>query len=129
VVHTRKEVDKLILRALRTNYTVDIEIGEIYSKRTGRPLYRFYCGRDSTKYAFVRICFDGKKYGRSLSKLLWMFTRNRTVPYGFKVHHDDHNHQNNNWRNLICIYDLDHQHHHARYNGSSKPYPIEEVPF
>ena len=117
-----EEVDKRIIETLRTNYVVDLEVGDIFSKETGKPLARCYNGR--TPYPRVRIWVGNKQYLRGLDKLLWMVSRGRPVPPGFDIHHDDHNHENRNYKNLICIYGLDHNYHHARFNGDS-----EQVPF
>lgn len=115
--------DEEVLEALHANYIVDIEKGDVISKKTGKPLFRYYARRKGwktadesdvrSKYPRVYIKNKGKGSGRSVCKLIWMYSRDSVVPPGCDIHHWDVDHTNNNWQNLVCIHAKDHNLFHS----------------
>lgn len=122
--------DKEVLEALHINYVVDIELGEIYSKKTGKPLFRFYARIVGTTkrsaYPRVSIKHNNKRSSRAVNKLIWMYSRNTVVPPDCEIHHLNVNHSHNHHKNLICIHKDDHRLIHLLLNGSQTQ---EAVPF
>lgn len=115
-----------LLTAIRNEerYRVDIEAGEIYSIRTGKPLARWQPKRGEGKERkdhgdYVRISADGRRRNVSLAKVIWMYSRNRVVPPGCDVHHANEYHDDNHWENLVCIHEHDHYLVHKLLSGST----------
>lgn len=123
--------DREVLEALHINYDVDIHKGEIYSKRTGKPMFRFYARKvgSDERSTYPRICIKckGRQSSRSLCKLIWMYSRNTVVPKDCEVHHLSTDHTDDSWDNLICIHKDDHRMIHWMLQGKNGSAPVERA--
>jgi len=50
----------------------------------------------------------------------------RLIPQGFEIHHRDENPENNDFENLICVHQIDHNKLHRAAAPTANPY---EMPF
>lgn len=101
-----------LLACIRSSrYEIDVEQGEITSARTGRPLLRW--GDHPTRHSngrndCITLYWKGKRINTTVAKVIWMRSRDRTLPEGVEIHHLDEDHSNNHWRNLLAIVACDH---------------------
>lgn len=113
--------DEQVLTLLTSEvYTVCPDTAEV--ARDGKPIKPVSLKRQPGRY-FVRLYGLGGVRTIMRNKLAWMAGAKALVPAGFEIHHDDENHSNDAWHNLICLHALDHRKQHAR---CQQP---EEVPF
>lgn len=130
----RKPYKSAVLRVLLSGstYQVDLEEGEVYSGKTGKPLFRYYgeptppdllddsFKTESNLHPWVRIYVNGNYMPLPLSHVIWMTGNRRVVPRGFHIHHRNINPNDNRFINLYALSDKDHRKLHAAYrNGDS----------
>lgn len=109
---TYKEVLRLIKQRL---IRVDTDKGVVYGV-SGLPLKAWPYG-DPVSYLAVKVCYQNKQKTIGLARLVWMAKTKVLIPFGFEIHHDDGDVNNNRWDNLYCFYHEDHKKLHNRTNG------------
>jgi hypothetical protein len=122
-------------------YRVDPNRGIVMDRR-GKRLYTFPGGqsrsRQSTKQSarqrsltekpdtetftealWVRLYSRRKMRSLPVAHCVWLYVAQRPIPDGFEIHHRNTLKTDNRWRNLYCLFDLDHRKLHADYRDES----------
>ena len=112
-------------------YIADLELGEIYSGKTNKPLNRQGQGRNK-EYECVQLYSAPKMRNVGVAKLIWMLGNEMEVPDGFKVHHRDKNTTHNSFVNLFALSEADHKKLHENedlVDNSNYHDPDDDIPF
>lgn len=91
-------------------YKVNPEKG-IISRRDGRKLYTFFGGKEGNgdEALWCRLYSRGKMRSLPVAHCIWMYKTHRSIPDGFEVHHRNTDKQDNRWKNLFCLFSMDHR--------------------
>lgn len=102
-------------------YEVDIEAGIVYSLWRGRrtAIKPEEHGAGGKRLDKIRLKYSGGRIRISLGRAVWIASRKRLVPRGFEIHHRDEDNSNHHWKNLRCLFSLDHDLEHE----------AQEIPF
>jgi hypothetical protein len=58
--------------------------------------------------ARVDIRFKNLRRSMTVSRLVWMSNTGVLIPPGFEIHHRNEDCSDNRWKNLLCVFSLDH---------------------
>lgn len=87
-------------------YYADFDEGIVYSGRTKKPLYTF-TGNDG-KHLWCRIFAVPGMRSCPVAQLIWVARTRTPIPEGWEVHHRNLDPTDNRWKNLFCLFRLDH---------------------
>lgn len=105
-------------------YLVDPDRGQVLSGRTKKQLYTYTGGwkagqgpiNPEAGSLWLHLFATPKIRAIQVSHCVWLFKTGVPIPPGFQIHHRDLDQRNNSWRNLFCLFHMDHSKLH-RNNG------------